>query len=217
VAEDRPVEVTTYLRAATRRDELMSGTSLGRTTGTEPPVRAEAGHEPTPGAIVNPAEEAATRRTQAVEAKAREIDPETFSRYDALSKERETYKRWVGELAETRRQTAEASVADLDRQIADAQERLGSADNKRKAKTYQKRLDEMQAERSARVDQAVSRDSPDMAKVRQKLQDADITMRDLAEKVSAAKRQADSEIPDGTNQVSGLYDVTDPWTRPMPA
>jgi hypothetical protein len=204
VAEDRPVEVADLVRASVRRDKLMSDTTLSR----KPEVRIDP--DITPGAIVNPAEQAAAARVEAVEARAREIDPETFAAYDRLTKERETYNRWVSELSGTRQQNADALVADLDRQIAETKAKLDNAPNQRKAKTYQKRLDELTAERDQRVTEAVSRDSPDMAKVRAKVLETDIAMRDLAPKVSAAKRQAEAEQP---VDVPAASEVTDPLDR----
>lgn len=194
VAEDRPVQVADLVRASSRRDALLGGTALS--TAAEPPVRVggEAEAVAQAGGAV-PGGNPAAERTAAVEAKAREIDPDTFGEYDRLAQERETYGRWIDELADTRQKNAEAAVADLDRQIVDAHQRVDTAPNQRKAKTYRQRLADLQAERDRRVTEATARDTPDMAKVRQKLQAADFQMRDLAEKVSAAKRQAEGEIP----------------------
>jgi hypothetical protein len=205
VAEDRPVEVADFVKVASRRDELMSGTSIGRRSALEPSLSGEE-----PGLPRVPAEEAAARRVQTVEARAREIDPETFKAFDGLAQEKATYSRWVQELTDTRAKNAEASVADLDKRITDVQKRLGETPNQRKTKTYQKQLSALQDERSNRIAEMTRRDSPDMRKVRQKLVKADEGMRDLAEKISSAKRQADGEIPSGENEASGLYDVTGP-------
>jgi hypothetical protein len=207
VAEDRPVQVADLVRASSRRDALMAGTALGRAAPLEEP---RFGGEPDSTAPRAPAEEAAAGRAAAVESRARELDPETFTAYDGLAQEKATYGRWIGELADTRAKNAEATVADLDRQIADTQAKIDSDPNQRKAKIYQKRLAELQVERESRVTAATARDTPDMRKVRGKLMAADQGMRDLAEKVSAAKRRADAEIPSGDNEASGLYEPTGP-------
>jgi hypothetical protein len=49
-----------------------------------------------------------------------------------------------------------------------------------------------------------------MAKIRAKLLETDIKMRDLAEQVTAAKRQADDEVPAGDTHEFGLFDPADP-------
>jgi hypothetical protein len=208
VAEGRPVEVADFVRLSSRRETLLSGTSLARTA---PPVAAA-----DPALPRAPAEEAAARRVADVEARAREIDPDTFRAFEARQTEKATYSRWIEDLAATRQKNAEELVADLDRQIAEQQARLDGAPNQRKAKTYQKRLDELTAERDSRVKEATTGDTPDMAKVRRKLLEADEAMRDLAPAVSAAKRRADADTPNGVDQVSGLYDVTGPLDQEYP-
>ena len=207
VAEDRPVIVADLVRATSRRDALMTGTALGR---SEP--LAEPRLEPEPGSVRAPAEEAAARRVASVEARAREIDPQTFTAYDALAQEKATYARWIDELSDGRTKTAD--VAELDRKIAEAEKKLADAPNQRKAKTYQSRLDDLKAERESRVADLTARDTPDMAKVREKMMRADQGMRDLAEKVSAAKRRADAEIPAADANEFGFFGEPDPLDRP---
>ena len=124
---------------------------------------------------------------------ARQIDPGTFQQYDALTARQDTYRRWLDDLAETRQQNAEASAPNAD-EIADLQGRLETATGRRAA-NWHRRLDELLPERDAYIADQVSRDSPDMARVRQALQENDYRMRDLAEPVSAAYRSAQEQMP----------------------
>ena len=124
---------------------------------------------------------------------ARQIAPGTFNEYDTLTQRRDTYRRWLDDLSETRRQDAETTAPNAD-QIADLQTRLQTA-NPRMTKIYQDRLDPLLEARDAYVADQVSHDSPDMNRVRAALQQNDYRMRDLAPDVSAAYREAQARLP----------------------
>lgn len=194
--EDRQPRVSELMEGIRRQDLLGSTSTAALSPETQ--FRFDTPAEPRPAEIDNlqplSPEEAQARRVGDVEARAREIDPQTFAEHDRLQTERETYRRWIDELGGTRSQTAEAGATDLDQQIARTKEQLADA-NARKTKIYQKRLDDLQAQRDAHVTAATKADTPDMATVRQKLQQADFKLRDLAEKVSDAKRQAEQDVP----------------------
>lgn len=182
--EDRQPRVSELIEGI-GRSELMGSTSLSRAERFDPTL--EPGRfEPETGTLRVPEEEARASRTAAVEARAREIEPEAFAEHDRLRAEKETYTRWIEELKQTRDQNPNS----LEQQIKKTEQQLEEAPNQRKAKIYQKRLDELKAQREG--------DTPDMATVRQKLQQADFKMRDLAETISAAKRRAEADIPERT-------------------
>lgn len=158
---------------------------------------AEAPHEP--GAVTEPTPPPIPDQTPPapdIHAVAREIAPETFGGrqgFDALMAQRETFNRWLADLAETRRAEAEANaphaeeIADLQGKIEDATPRL--------AKKYQARLDEIMPARDEAVAAALTRDTPDMARIRAELQKTDYQMRDLAPQVGAAYREAQARLP----------------------
>ena len=138
---------------------------------------------------------------------ARQIAPDTFREYDALAARKETFRRWLGDLAEVRRRDAEANaphtaeIADLDRQIARERQRLEGT-NPRRTKIYQARIDDLEKQRAPLAETreeaiaaATSRDTPDMQRVRQALMQTDYRMRDLAVDVSAAYREAATRMP----------------------
>jgi hypothetical protein len=120
---------------------------------------------------------------------ARQIAPDTFRQYDALTTRQDTYRRWLNDLAETRQQTAETTAPGA-AEIAELQDRLAGPEAAgRRAANWQRRLDALLPDRDAYIADQVSRDSPDMERVRQALQENDYQMRDLAEPVSAAYRR----------------------------
>ena len=124
---------------------------------------------------------------------AREVDPETFEKFDALSARKETFRRWINELDETRRARAETE-APHGQEIADLQDKMEGA-TPRLQKKYQARIDEMQETRDAFIEERTKGDSADMTKVRQRLMETDYAMRDLSTKVGTAYREAEQRIP----------------------
>ena len=152
---------------------------------------------------------------------ARQIAPEVFQGpkgYDALIQQKDTFNRWIGELGDTRDQAATASI---DAQIADTQARLEDATGKRAA-TYRDRLDDLQEQRQAALDDA-NHDTPGMARVRAELQKTDYAMRDLAPQVSAAYREAQSRMPppetatEPQPQAAGVQEVAPASSEPVVA
>lgn len=152
--------------------------------------------EEQPGGIAEPAAAPVQPEPPAapdIHAIARQIDPDTFREYDALLTRRDTYRRWLDDLADTRQELAEAQAPHAD-EISDLQNRLETATGRRAA-NYQKRLDALLPERDAFIQDFLTRDTPDMARVRNDLLQNDYRMRDLAEPVSAAYRQAREKMP----------------------
>ena len=137
--------------------------------------------------------------TQAVESPkpdihqvARQIDPETFQKFDELQNRKDVFRRWITELDETRRQQAVADAPHT-QEIADLQAKMEDA-TPRLQKKYQARLEPLQEARDAFIEEKTTGDSADMAKIRKRLMETDYAMRDLSPKVSEAYLTARSQI-----------------------
>lgn len=139
---------------------------------------------------------------------ARQVAPEVFNGpngYDALSQQRDTFRRWIDELSETRdsnaTQAIDAQIQDAQSRLQTEQENLTDATGKRAA-TYRNRvaaitdeLNDLAKQRDkALADSRTSGDTPDMARVRSDLMATDYKMRDLAPQVSAAYRDAQGRV-----------------------
>lgn len=147
--------------------------------------------EPEP---VTPTAEPPVPPAPSIDQVVRQNEPDLFHQFDTLAQEKATYMRWLGDLKETQREQAEAQAPHAD-EIADLQARLADENTTpRLAKKYQARLAEMLPEHDAFIENIVSRDSPDMARVRQSLMQADFRMRDLAPDVTAAYQRARAQI-----------------------
>lgn len=124
---------------------------------------------------------------------ARNVAPQTFQEYDRLSTTRDTLGNWMREFSEKRQQEAEDN-APHNEEIAELQSKLEDA-NARKTKIYQAKIDDLTAKNQEFINDAVSKDTPEIAQVRQRYQEVDYRMRDLAPDVSKAYRTAQEFSP----------------------
>jgi hypothetical protein len=120
---------------------------------------------------------------------ARRIDPETFTIYDKLADRKARFQRWIDELKEPREKLALSKVEELDAEILRLKMRITTA-TKRNAKKYEARIAEIQPERDRLFNEMVSRETPDMARVRRDLVKVDEQMRDMAPVISRAYARA---------------------------
>ncbi len=133
----------------------------------------------------------AVERSQ-IDDMAREVDPQTFTQYDALATRKETYQRWIGELSGADNPTLTARIAELDDKIDALTVRLQEQSGERAAKT-RKDIAALQAEKETAINEAASPNAPDVARVRRELMKTDEKMRDLAPLVSRAYARARNE------------------------
>lgn len=114
---------------------------------------------------------------------AREIAPETFTKYDALAREKENYRTQLSDMREERVNTPQIQA--LDEQISAIEEPKKGGYGKKQA---------LIEKRDALLDEAKT-DTPEMAEIRRKLQETDYGQRDLAVDVSKAYREAKERSP----------------------
>lgn len=143
------------------------------------------------------APEAPSEPTPTVHDIARQAEPDLFREYDALQARRDTFSRWLRELPETTRANIEAKPPEqlrtIDDQIAATRRKLENAGARRRG-DFEEQLDALHDQRADLMDDLV-RNHPDVAQVRQALQETDYRMRDLAPDVSAAYREAELRAP----------------------
>ena len=136
-----------------------------------------------------------------VHALARRIDPETFQQFDSLAAERDQYRAEITRLGEERVSSSEAIAAK-----DDLNKLLGVEDGVTPSGSIEERLSAIEASAPEgvlnrldvamrRYETAVDVDTPEMADLRSKMMGAEFAMRDLAEPLSAAYRQAREMAP----------------------
>ena len=136
----------------------------------------------------------------------RRIDPETFSAYDALAAQRETFRARLAEAANPPDDViadATAKRAALDAQLAEvptsgAGRNLSEARRLRaQIRDAQRDIDALQERRTA-FTEGRAQDTPEMAMTRQHLMEVDYQMRDLSPQVASAYRMAADATASGT-------------------
>lgn len=120
---------------------------------------------------------------------ARRVDPETFRRYDELAQRKQTYRRWLDELSDTRDAGIQQRIDEVDNKIFALAAKADETGGKRAAK-LRKDIAALEAEKAQIVAESARKETPDMARVRRSLMQDDIKMRDLAPLVSRAYARA---------------------------
>lgn len=136
-----------------------------------------------------------TPAQQTVHDIARQIAPDTFGEYDAISKRRDELGDWMRELSAKRQESAESS-APQNAEIEDLKSKIADAEARGKKTIYTDILEKREAERKEYIDQQVAKLNPDIENVRQTYEKLDNRMRDLAPEVSDAYRKAQEQLPD---------------------
>lgn len=123
-----------------------------------------------------------------VDAAARQVDPDTFAKYDQLRQLKDDFRNTM-EAARPTQGEAENMIPDIMNRMDQLKDKMTEA-NSRKSKIYQSELDGLEAERQAHVAEMTTRDTPQMASLRSLLMKADEQMRDLAPSIGRAYAQA---------------------------
>lgn len=131
---------------------------------------------------------------------ARQIAPDVFAPYDALSAKRDAYRRQIADLAESRDEQFATeppngpAIDALAQQEADILGKVGGVED-RLTKKAAIRLDDIRQQKSAleaESQRIAASDTPEMAAARQAMMATDYQMRDLAPSVSDAYRKANA-------------------------
>jgi len=161
--------VSPEVTAAVIRALEPSGESVAR------PISAEPFGPPAEAQPAGPPAEAAPD----LHAIARQLAPETFAEYDALSAQRDALSGRLNDWRALRQAGSSPEVAAIDAQIA-AAERAGLTTDRLKSERA----------RAAKAIPEGTEPTPEMQALQQRVQETDYQMRDLAPEVSAAYRQA---------------------------
>lgn len=128
---------------------------------------------------------------------ARQIAPDTFHEFDALSQDREALSNTIAAESEALRRNAEQQMPGADR-IADYEARIQQMTPQMAAKyagDLRGRISDIRDSWDQDQIAMLSRDTPEIAAMRQQLQLIDYRMRDLAPDVTAAYRSAAEQFP----------------------
>lgn len=136
------------------------------------------------------------------QARARELAPEVFRRFDEAQETRAIFSDWLDELDDLRQQGKTPAIAALDRQIEEA--RATALDMRPADRAGQNTLISSLEDQRARLVTQIPEtgDTEEMARIRQARQEIDFRMRDLVPQMAEARRQAEAGVePAGTPPV----------------
>ena len=190
-------------------EAVVRGTAEPITPAVEPePVRQAPEPVTTPPAVAEPVAPAAPAEPATVEpvpppatdahGLARQIAPQTFQEYDDLTAHRDNLREQIAEAQGELQRNAEGQAPGA-AEIAQLRERMEDA-TPRLAKKYQARLDALTPDHDAFLADdftmgALTRDTPEVAALRQQLMETDYRLRDLAPDVTSAYRDAAARLP----------------------
>lgn len=123
---------------------------------------------------------------------ARQIAPDTFTEYDALSQRKDTFRSWLSELGQQKAETPEVQA--IQGRISTILEKVNGVED-RLTNAASARLETARSD----LDDLMRADTPEMASIRQEMMRADFRMRDLAPDVASAYRKAQAAMPEVTS------------------
>ncbi|MFA7278773.1 MAG: hypothetical protein WC100_01650 [Sterolibacterium sp.] len=147
---------------------------------------------------------------------ARQEKPEVFAEYDAAATRMDLLRSGIDNLKAERLAAAEATAPHI-QDIETLKAKLEDA-NPRKKKIYQSKIDDLEAKNAEYIKEQTTGDSPEMAKLREGIQEFDLKRRDLAPQVSEAYRLAHEKMPETVEAIDTLAaepesTIKSPWEQ----
>jgi len=124
---------------------------------------------------------------------ARQQDPQAFDRYEKLLERKETFRRWIDELATGRDADVAQTVEAIDNRIASLEARFRSVQGIKNKTNIKAEIAEARADKERVLKLSEQKETPDIATVRRELAKADEQMRDLAPLLGRAHARAQGE------------------------
>jgi len=168
-------------------DEVNRGVNNGILTPSDPTIKSEAAQYVSAKNVAPAAE--ATPPT--IAELTRGADTDTHVVTTAASARQDLLRRGIDNLKDEQRQQAEASAPHSDEDIQAEKDKIADA-TPRMAKKYQARIEKMQEENQTHIDEQTSQETPQIQALRQGITDLDLQKRDLAEKSTAARKEAEN-------------------------
>ena len=121
---------------------------------------------------------------------AKEADPQAFRQYEQLIERRNTYRRWVEELAQGRDRDVQQTMDRIEARLHALEARHKTTQGKTNKLRIRQEMTEVRADREALIAASRTRETRDIAQVRQELVKVDEKMRDIAPLIGRAYSRA---------------------------
>lgn len=147
-----------------------------------------------------------------VDEMARRVDPKIFGIYDELAARKASLRSMIDDVRPD--PELDARVSELNTKLNDIEQTLDTAPkfgrgalSAQKRKRMETQASELRSQREALIADVRTKDTPEMADLRQQLMDTDYKMRDLAEPVSRAYSRARGEWEMGQEYRAAVRDM----------
>lgn len=127
-----------------------------------------------------------------IEALVKKSAPEVYSAVTAASDRQDLLRRGIENLKDEQRQAAEDSAPHSQEDLQSQRDKVENPENARKAKLAQAKLDKMEAENKAHIEENTSVETPEITGLREGIESLDLQKRDLAKESSDARRTAEN-------------------------
>lgn len=136
---------------------------------------------------------------------AKEADPAIFNKYDGLLERKNTYQRWLDELASERNADVQATVEIMDERAHMLEAKLRTTQGKNNKAKIKADIKEVNADRASLLEVSKTTESPDVARVRGELLKLDEKMRDIAPLISRAYARVRGRWGDTHAEVEAVW------------
>jgi len=121
-------------------------------------------------------------------------NPQLFNEFDAAAARQDVLRSGIANLKEEHAAQVEAN-APQNKQIAELKESMAGKNDRQKKKAQQK-IDALEEERRAWIDEQIAQETPEIQKLREGVMEFERKRMDLAEQVSAAYRKTREDYPE---------------------
>ena len=140
-------------------------------------------------------------------AAAARADPETFAKYDKLLERKNTYRRWMDELAQGFDEDVSRTMSAIDQRLHSLEARLRTTQGKNAKAKLKAEIADARADRTSLVAASQNRETPDIAQVRRDLVKLDENMRDLAPLIGRAYSRARGRWGETTEELDAVWNA----------
>ena len=136
---------------------------------------------------------------------AKEEDPQAFRQYEQLIERRNTYRRWVEELAQGRDRDVQQTMDRIEARLHALEARHKTTQGKTNKLRIREEMAEVRADREALIAASRTRETRDIAQVRQELVKVDEKMRDVAPLIGRAYSRARGRWGETSQELDAVW------------
>lgn len=138
---------------------------------------------------------------------AKEADPEAFRQYEQLIERRNTYRRWVEELAQGRDADVQQTMRNMEARLHALEARHRTTQGKTNKLRIREQIAEIKKDREALIAASQVRETPDIAQVRRELVKVDGKMQEIAPLIGRAYSRARGRWGETAEELDAVWEA----------